>query len=148
MTTIRPTAKPALEAALIPLAGIVGTIFLFAVLGNDTIIKFFFPLTLAIGIFLAGRIVVWTAASKYEITDTELVGTYSLLRQNTHRIPLDSIRDVDMDIPVLGRFLNFGTIHMTMISGKSIAIHNIPDPGKICTLLRQKITVARGLVNN
>lgn len=149
MTLIRPTAKPALEVLLIPLAGIVGTVALILLLGyNDAVIKIFFPATVLLAVFLAAKIAIWTFASKYEISDTELIGTYNLIRQNVHRIPLDSIRDVDMDIPILGRVLNFGTIHMTMVSGKRLSIQNIPDPGTICTLLRQKIVVARALVNN
>lgn len=75
----------------------------------------------------------------YAVSEDRLFLTYGFLHQSSNDIPLYRIRDISVSRSLSQRLFGVGTIRVTTLDNKIVALENIRDPGRVKELLYQNV---------
>jgi membrane protein YdbS with pleckstrin-like domain len=102
-------------------------------------------LTLIIALFEQPSIERWRR--RYIVTNNEIIKEEGILRKLKVTIPFQSVADVKIEKGIIGRILNFGTIHVTGFGQNNVIVmKGMHNPEEIYSIIRNKIHLMRKTV--
>jgi uncharacterized membrane protein YdbT with pleckstrin-like domain len=105
--------------AIVPLAGPVGPVASYAS-GASALLAIYF--------FLRGWFIRWI--TEIAVTDRRIIYKRGFITRHTEEMNMDKVTSVDVDQSILGRILDYGTVHVIGVGGAVVADHeNRPHDG-------------------
>jgi uncharacterized membrane protein YdbT with pleckstrin-like domain len=82
---------------------------------------------------------------KYFITNHEVMKIEGLINKSKTTIPYQSVANVKISKNILGRLLNYGTLHIACVGkeGNDIVMKGLKDPDEIYNIIKNKISLMR-----
>lgn len=82
---------------------------------------------------------------QYVVTNHEVVKIEGLLTKKKTTIPYQSVANIKIHKSILGRLLNYGTLHVTCVGreGNDIVMKGIRNPDEVYSILQNKIGLMR-----
>jgi len=82
---------------------------------------------------------------KYVVTSHEIVKIEGILAKKRITIPYQSVANIKIHKSVLGRLLNYGTLHVTCVgqAGNDIVMKGIRNPDEVYGIIQNKIGLMR-----
>lgn len=81
---------------------------------------------------------------RYVITDTEVIKIEGILTKKKTTIPYQSVADVKVIKGVVGRLLNFGTVHVGGFKAEDeVEMNGVKNPEEIYNIVQNKLSSSR-----
>jgi len=119
---------------IMPLIPLMFSFFIFIYGLNASSPVFYF--LLSVGFFIAGAIDLIRRAIDYfttdfELTNKRLIARSGLIRRRELELLITQVESIDVDKPLLGRLLDFGTVNIVGTGGTSQRIRSLKYPTRI-----------------
>lgn len=79
--------------------------------------------------------------TEFAVTDKRVIAKTGLVRRHSLELLLTKVESVGVDQPILGRFLNYGTITVVGTGGTKEKFKNIVDPMELRSRVHTQISV-------
>lgn len=98
-----------------------------------------------IAVFLFEEPSIESFMRKYVVTNHEIVRIEGILTKKKTTIPYQSVANIKIHKSVLGRLLNYGTLHITCVgqAGNDIVMKGIRNPDEVYNIIQNKISLMR-----